>query len=186
MQIASILFAWCAWTIEDYTARWLCYGQFVVRKWRDRNAAPTYGAMLACGDSQDWIYFETEFTSTHFRPLQDIPSLPKKFQMVVMKKIPTGNPTCPPFVWSAEKIFNSLVNKCNITSHECICNSVDNNTMLDPVEENNSNQGNMENRRMKQRLMWNQPKWSLFLMLWILYQHMTVTPLQAWIHCQGW
>ena len=64
--------------------------------------------------------------------------------MFVMKKIPTGNPVCPPFVWSAKKIFNALVNKCSISSHECIQNLADNNAMLDPVEENNSNQGNIE------------------------------------------
>ena len=61
-----------------------------------------------------------------------------------MKKIPTGNPVCPPFVWSAKKIFNALVNKCSISSHECIHNLAYSNAMLDPVEENNSNQGNIE------------------------------------------
>ena len=63
---------------------------------------------------------------------------------MVMKKIPTGNPTCPPFVRNAKKIVNALVDKCNISSHECTCNLADNNAMLDPVEEINSNQGNME------------------------------------------
>jgi hypothetical protein len=61
-----------------------------------------------------------------------------------MKMIPTGNPTCPLFVWCTKKIVNALVDKCNISSHECICNLADNNTMLNPVEENNSNQGNMK------------------------------------------
>jgi hypothetical protein len=64
--------------------------------------------------------------------------------MLVMKKIPIGNPVCPPFVWSAKKIFNALMSKCSISSHECIHNLADNNVMLDPVEENNSNQGNIE------------------------------------------
>ena len=64
--------------------------------------------------------------------------------MLVMKKIPTGNPTYPPFVQRAKKIFNALVDKCNISSHERICNLVDNNAMLDAVEKNNSNQGNEE------------------------------------------
>jgi hypothetical protein len=100
--------------------------------------------MLVCGDSRNWIYFETKFTSTHFRPLQDISSLQKKFNMLVMKKIPPGNPTCPAFVQCAKKIVNALVDRCNISSHECVCNFADNNAMLDPVEENNSNQGNME------------------------------------------
>ena len=144
MQISSILFGWCAWTTEDYTARWLCSGQFVVHKWRGRNATPTYGAMHVYGDSRDWIYFETEFTFTHFRPLWDINSLWKSFNMLVMKNIPTGNPTCPPFVQHATKIFNALVDICNISSHECICNIVDNNAMLDAVEKDNSNQGNEE------------------------------------------
>jgi hypothetical protein len=89
--------------------------------------------------NQEWEYVETESTSTHFRPLQDITSLQKKFNMLVMKKIPTGNPTCPPFVQCAKKIFNALVNKCNISCNECICNVADNNAMLDTVEENNSN-----------------------------------------------
>jgi hypothetical protein len=61
-----------------------------------------------------------------------------------MKKIPTGNPACSPFLWSAKKIFNALVNKCSISSHEHIHNLADNNAMLHPVEENNSNQGNIE------------------------------------------
>ena len=64
--------------------------------------------------------------------------------MLVMKNIPTGNPTCPPFVQCATKIFNALVDKCNISSHECIHNLADNNAMLDAVEKNNSNQGNEE------------------------------------------
>jgi hypothetical protein len=64
--------------------------------------------------------------------------------MLVMKKIPTGNSVCPTFVCSAKKIFNALVNKCSISSHECIQNLADSNSMPDPVEENNSNQGNIE------------------------------------------
>ena len=61
-----------------------------------------------------------------------------------MKKIPTGNPTCPPFVQHAKKIFNALVGKCNISSHECICNLANNSAMLDALEKNNRNQGNEE------------------------------------------
>jgi hypothetical protein len=99
--------------------------------------------MLACWDSRDWIYFETEFTSTDFRPLQDITSLQKKFNMLLKKKIPIGNPTCPPFVRHAKKIFNALVEKCNISSHGSAL-LADNNAMLDSVEKNNNNQGNME------------------------------------------
>ena len=64
--------------------------------------------------------------------------------MLVMKKIPTGNPTCPPFVQRATKIFNALVDECNISSDERICNLADNNAILDAVEKNNSNQGNEE------------------------------------------
>ena len=64
--------------------------------------------------------------------------------MLVMKNIPTGNPTCPPFVQCATKIFNALVDKCNISSHERIHNLADNNAMLDALEKNNSNQGNEE------------------------------------------
>ena len=97
--------------------------------------------MLACGDSRDWIYFETEFTSTHFRPLQDIKSHQMKFNMLVQKEIPTDNPKCPPFVQHAKKIFNALVGKCNISSHGCIENLADSNAMLDSVKENNNNQG---------------------------------------------
>ena len=99
--------------------------------------------------TQEWEYVETEFTSTNFRPLQNITSLQKKIIMLVMKKIPTGNPVCPPFVWSAKKIVNALVDKCNISSHECVCNLADNNTMLDPLEENNSNQGNIKEQEDK-------------------------------------
>ena len=95
--------------------------------------------------TQEWEYVETEFSSTHFRPLRDVTSLRKKFNILVKKKkIPTGNPTCPPFVRRAKKIFNSLVEKCNISSHGHICNLADNNAMRDTVEESNSNQGNEE------------------------------------------
>ena len=94
--------------------------------------------------TQEWEYVETEFSSTHFRPLRDVTSLRKKFNILVKKKIPTGNPTCPPFVRHAKKIFNSLVEKCNISSHGHIRNLADNNAMLDTVEESNSNQGNEE------------------------------------------
>ena len=62
--------------------------------------------------------------------------------MLVKKKIPTGNPTCPPFVQYAKKIINALVEKWNISSHRCLCNLADNNAMLDTEEENNSNQEN--------------------------------------------
>jgi hypothetical protein len=62
--------------------------------------------------------------------------------MLVMKKIPIGNPTCPPFVQCAKKIFNALVDRCNISSHECIRNLADNNAMLNSVRVSNSNQGN--------------------------------------------
>ena len=62
--------------------------------------------------------------------------------MLVKKKIPTGTPTCPPFVQHAKKIFNALVDKCNISFHGHICNLADNNSMMDSVEENNINQGN--------------------------------------------
>ena len=94
--------------------------------------------------TQEWEYVETEFSSTHFRPLWDVASLRKKFNMLVKKEIPTGNPTCPPFVWHAKKIFNLLVDKCNLSSHGHIRNLADNNAMLDTVEESNNNQGNEE------------------------------------------
>ena len=64
--------------------------------------------------------------------------------MLVKKKIPTGNPTCPLFVRHAKKILNSLVDNCNKSSHRHICNLADNNAILDTVEERNSNQGNEE------------------------------------------
>ena len=59
--------------------------------------------------AQEWEYAETEFTFTHFRPLQDIIRLPKRFNFLVKKMNPTGNPTCPPFVWHDKKIFNAFV-----------------------------------------------------------------------------
>jgi hypothetical protein len=64
--------------------------------------------------------------------------------MLAKKKTPTCNPSCPPFVRHAKKIFNALVDKCNISSHGHIHNLADKNTMLDTVEENNNNQGNEE------------------------------------------
>ena len=45
---------------------------------------------------------------------------------------------------SNQKGFNALVDKYSISSHECIHNLADSNAMLDPLEENNSNQGNIE------------------------------------------
>jgi hypothetical protein len=69
--------------------------------------------------------------------------------MLVKKKIPTGNPTCPPFVWHAKKIFNACVDKCNILSHGCICNLAHNNPMLDLVEESNNNKGIVEEQENK-------------------------------------
>jgi hypothetical protein len=62
--------------------------------------------------------------------------------MLVKKKIPISHSTFPPFVQHAKKIFNALVDKCNISSHGHICNLADKNGMLDPVQKNNSNQGN--------------------------------------------
>ena len=74
-----------------------------------------------------------------------------------MRKIPTGNPTCPPFVQHAKKIFNALVDKCNISSHEHICNLANNNAMLDAVEKTTVIKEMRKSRRM-QKLLWNQPK----------------------------
>ena len=59
--------------------------------------------------------------------------------MLVKKKIPTGNPLCPPFVQHTKQIFSALVNKCNISPHGCIPDVNDNNTIMDPVQESNNN-----------------------------------------------
>ena len=59
--------------------------------------------------------------------------------MLEKTKISIGNLIYPPFVWCAKQIFNSLVNKCNISSDGHIPNKDDNNTIMDPLQENNSN-----------------------------------------------
>ena len=50
---------------------------------------------------------------------------------------------------SNQKGFNALVDKYSISSHECIHNLADSNAMLDPLEENNSNQGNIKEQEDK-------------------------------------
>ena len=64
--------------------------------------------------TQEWEYVETEFTSNHFKPLWNIASHWKKFTTLAKKKTLAGNPTYTPFVGCAKKVFNALVDKCNI------------------------------------------------------------------------
>ena len=92
--------------------------------------------------TQEWEYVEAEFNSANLKSLRDVISLRKKFNMLVKKKIPTGNPMCPPFVQRTKQIFSALVNKCNISPHGCIPDENDNNTIVDPVQENNNNHRN--------------------------------------------
>ena len=89
---------------------------------------------LPVGTQEIGYILKLNLLSLTLDPLWDINSTWKNFKMLVMKKIPTCNPTCPLFVQHAKKIFNALVDKCNISSHERICNLADNNAMLDAVE----------------------------------------------------
>ena len=95
-------------------------------------------------ETQEWEYVEGDFNSTHFRPLWDVSSLRKKFKMLVKKKIPTGNPTCPPFGWPPKQILSTLVNKCNVLPHRYIPNIDDNNAIMDPAKGCNNNYGREE------------------------------------------
>ena len=88
--------------------------------------------------TQEWEYVEAEFNSANLKSLRDVISLRKKFNMLVKKKIPTGNPMCPPFFRRAKQIFSALVNKCNISPHGHIPDVNNNNTIMDPVQESNN------------------------------------------------
>ena len=94
--------------------------------------------------TQEWEYVEAEFNSANLKSLWDVKSLRKKFNMLVKKKIPTGNPMCPPFVWFAKQMFIAIVNKCNISPHGRIPDVNDNNTIMDPVQERNNTHRNEE------------------------------------------
>ena len=107
--------------------------------------------------TQQWEYVETEFTSNHFKPLWNIASLWKKFTMLTKKKTLTGNPTYPHFARCAKKVFNTLVDKCNISYHGGICNLAENKTVLDSVEENNNNQGSEDEQECEAEVVVESP-----------------------------
>ena len=67
--------------------------------------------------TQEWEYIANEYSSAHPRPLRDVASLRRKFNTLAKKKTPTGNPSCPPFVRRAKKIFNALIDKCGVAPH---------------------------------------------------------------------
>ena len=88
--------------------------------------------------TKEWENDEAGFNATLFRPLQDDSSLRKKFNVLVKKKIPTGNSTCPPFFWQVKQIFSALVNACNISPHGHILDIKQNKCIMDPMQESNS------------------------------------------------
>ena len=61
--------------------------------------------------TQEWEYIANEYSSAHPRPLRDVASLRRKFNTLAKKKMPTGNPSCPPFVCRAKKSsMHALIN----------------------------------------------------------------------------
>ena len=68
----------------------------------------------------------------------------KELQHVSNEKDSNMQSHMPSFCPACQENLNALVDKCNISSHERICNLADNDAVLDAVEKNNSNQGNEE------------------------------------------
>ena len=63
---------------------------------------------LPVGTQEIGYILKLNLLSLTLDPLWDINSPWKNFNMLVMKKIPTCNPTCPPFVQHAKKILRHL------------------------------------------------------------------------------